>query len=1045
MATSFAAATQLQSEPASVVTQTHLKAVDLSDLVDATIFGDGLATITPTMVTVVSSAGTEEARLIGTGLTWNALSGGDFEVTGGTITRVEFLTGTAGNRSLAVTFNGFSIDAVALDDAVDAVWDTGNSEPFNALFDAYRYDITGSSGDEFLGDNPGKDTLDGGGGNDTLEGGPGTDTAKFTGNLSQYTITVQSDGSVTVQDNTADRDGTDTLISVERLQFADQTVDAPGELASIFFAVNPAGTWLADPLAADPTDPAPGPTQVSLSQVQATAGDWITLSRRGDFQYGPADQGFTDTVSNMLALFVDAQGAPVAPVTFLSSRSSTQTSGRNTDIAQDFVVAAGITRVMVPEGAVALRFSAYDRFYSDNLDPDNDFGVEIRKSADNDDVNGADVLFGTTQNDSLQGGAGFDTLAGGVGDDTLRGEDGDDQLYGDAGADLLDGGAGFDMALYTSSPSAVSVNLAQGTASDGYGSADTLNSIELVWGSAYNDRLVGGHPANGSGATDGFEGFLGNQGNDTIDGGAGFDRAYYDNSPYAVSVALGGSSPGTARDGWLIDGVPNTDGIDTLINIEEVRGSSHDDTLTGSDEPGRYESFEGRAGNDTVDGRGGTDRANYQTSPAGVNVNLAMGRASDGWGGTDTLRNIEVIRGSEYGDTLRGDTGANLIDGRAGNDVLYGGDGSDTLIGGAGNDTLDGGLGEDLAIIDGLRGDYAVSYVESTGVLTLDSGSVNGLDTLVGVEWFQFGADAARLSLAQLMDARAPQLGAVNPLAGARKVATDAPLVFSFDEAVRLGAGPIQLKKGDGTVVRSFSAGDAVVEGQTLRLDAGGSLGVYTDYIVEFGAGAVQDLAGNDSAAGSSVAFRTATLDELYHFFVVAFAAAPGATYMGQLAEAYNYFSTQPSQPGVTAVQQIVEIFTGKPQFTDPYPLELTHRELATRLVDNIVKGTAGSDARQGAISDIETVLDLGWSRGKMLYTVFGNLAGQSLDDAQWGATARQFQNQLTVARYFTEEMGMATVDLATLRGVIGSVTPDTDVSTVDKIVQIIGTIPPGG
>ena len=55
------------------------------------------------------------------------------------------------------------------------------------------------------------------------------------------------------------------------------------------------------------------------------------------------------------------------------------------------------------------------------------------------------------------------------------------------------------------------------------------------------------------------------------------------------------------------------------------------------------------------------------------------------------------------------------------------------------------------------------------------------------------------------------------------------------------------------------------------------------------------------------------------------------------------------------------------------------------------------------------------------------------------------FQNQLAVARYFTEEMGVATESLAALRGVIGSITPDTDVSTIDQIVQIIGTVPPGG
>jgi len=80
-----------------------------------------------------------------------------------------------------------------------------------------------------------------------------------------------------------------------------------------------------------------------------------------------------------------------------------------------------------------------------------------------------------------------------------------------------------------------------------------------------------------------------------------------------------------------------------------------------------------------------------------------------------------------------------------------------------------------------------------------------------------------------------------------------------------------------------------------------------------------------------------------------------------------------------------------------------------------------------------------------MLYTVFGNLASKPLNDATWGGTAQQFQNQLVVARYFTEQMGVETETLATLRSVIGSVTPDTDVSTIDKIVQIIGTVPPGG
>ena len=59
-----------------------------------------------------------------------------------------------------------------------------------------------------------------------------------------------------------------------------------------------------------------------------------------------------------------------------------------------------------------------------------------------------------------------------------------------------------------------------------------------------------------------------------------------------------------------------------------------------------------------------------------------------------------------------------------------------------------------------------------------------------------------------------------------------------------------------------------------------------------------------------------------------------------------------------------------------------------------------------------------------MLYTVFGNPASKQLNDPVWGGTTKQFQNHLAVARYFNEEMGVATETLATLRGVIGNVTP---------------------
>jgi VCBS repeat-containing protein len=285
-------------------------------------------------------------------------------------------------------------------------------------------------------------------------------------------------------------------------------------------------------------------------------------------------------------------------------------------------------------------------------------------------------------------------------------------------------------------------------------------------------------------------------------------------------------------------------------------------------------------------------------------------------------------------------------------------------------------------------------------------------------------------------DVSAPTATKWGPADGANSVPVGANLSITYNELIQRGSGTITLKTADGKVVETFTSANSTVSGSTLTLNPTADLSVFTKYVVELGAGAIKDLAGNANAADSRYDFQTATQDSLYHFFVVAFAAAPGASYMGQLAEAVNY--------GLS-VAEIVEIFTTKPQFTSVYPTTMSNRELATQLVNNIVKDSASVATKLAAIDDIDAALGIGWSRGKMLFQVFGNLASKPLADPVWGGTAKQFQNQLAVARYFTEEMGVATETLATLRGVISSVTPDTDVSTVDKIVQIIGTVPPGG
>ena len=108
-------------------------------------------------------------------------------------------------------------------------------------------------------------------------------------------------------------------------------------------------------------------------------------------------------------------------------------------------------------------------------------------------------------------------------------------------------------------------------------------------------------------------------------------------------------------------------GVDTLIGIERLIGSSSNDTLTGD---GLANRIDGGAGDDTIDGGAGNDiligglnsaagdTVSYASSAAGVTVSLAI---QDGvtaqntlGAGTDTLSGFENLTGSAFNDTLTG-------------------------------------------------------------------------------------------------------------------------------------------------------------------------------------------------------------------------------------------------------------------------------------------------------------------------------------------------------------------------------------------------------
>ncbi|MBK8387429.1 MAG: hypothetical protein IPL11_18310 [Candidatus Accumulibacter sp.] len=155
--------------------------------------------------------------------------------------------------------------------------------------------------------------------------------------------------------------------------------------------------------------------------------------------------------------------------------------------------------------------------------------------------------------------------------------------------------------------------------------------------------------------------------------------------------ALNDTLDGSASDGF--------GGTDTLRHIEGLRGSAYSDTLTGQRQR-HFRTFEGREGNDQIDERRCRSRR-LHLQYARVIINPLTGTVSDGFGGTDTLANIENVRGSrDFNDSITGSTANNKLEGLWGNDSLDTGGGNDTLDGGAGVDTMNGGDGSDLYAVD---------------------------------------------------------------------------------------------------------------------------------------------------------------------------------------------------------------------------------------------------------------------------------------------------------------------------------------------------------
>ncbi|PVZ19500.1 Hemolysin-type calcium-binding repeat-containing protein [Pseudomonas sp. URIL14HWK12:I9] len=291
-------------------------------------------------------------------------------------------------------------------------------------------------------------------------------------------------------------------------------------------------------------------------------------------------------------------------------------------------------------------------------------------------------IHGTDEDDSLVGTDQNDTLDGDLGADHMEGKDGNDTYIVDNAGDTV----------VETNPDDKQIDTVKSSVSWVLG--DNLEHLELTGVSAIN------------GTGNALRNFIiGNANDNVIDGGAGADSMtggngsdiyYVDDIDDAVIETNADSATGG------IDTVYSRLAAYTLAANTEILVIDSDTAANGTGNTLDNLIVAG-SGDNLIDGRTGNDTLSYALAHSGITLSLATTKAqATGGSGTDSIKNMENLIGSQYDDTLTGNSGNNVLEGGAGNDALIGGGGDDRLVGGAGTDTLTGGSGADTYVFTSL-------------------------------------------------------------------------------------------------------------------------------------------------------------------------------------------------------------------------------------------------------------------------------------------------------------------------------------------------------
>lgn len=548
------------------------------------------------------------------------------------------ISGAAGADSI---FGGTGSDTLRGGDDADAVF--GGADADSIFGDAGADSLFGGDGNDSMDGGAGNDLLEGGLGIDRIDGAGGTDTASYAGSTGAVNVSINGATGNTGGDATGD-----VLSNIENLIGSGLNDTLTGSGAANVIEGGAGG---------DTINGAGGNDTASYDGSNAAVNVVVNGAASGGHAQG-------DVLSNLENLigsdFNDTLGGDAA--------ANILTGGYGND---SLTGAAGADSLLGGFGNDTLIGGADGDSIVGGVGIDTASYVGSTAGV-NVVINGA-VSGGHAAGDTMSG---IENLIGSGLNDTLSGDGVNNTIEGGGGADSINGQGGTDTASYASAGAGVAITIgATGTAGDATG--DTLTNIENLIGSGSNDTL-GGNASNNT--------IEGGGGADSINGFGGTDTASYASATSGVAITIGSTGTAGAATG------------DTLTNIENLTGSSFNDTLGGN---AGNNTVSGGAGDDVLSGGDnadllvgsfGSDTADYSGSNAAVNVSLLnTGAQGGGHAQGDTLSGINNLTGSSGADTLIGDGTDNVISGGGGNDTITGNLGADSIDGGTGDDVITAG------------------------------------------------------------------------------------------------------------------------------------------------------------------------------------------------------------------------------------------------------------------------------------------------------------------------------------------------------------------